>query len=221
MRTLGEVLVTLGVLVLLFVVYQAGWTNVVADRAAAAAGHDLMRTWQGSSQVGGSTRAAEYPAGVKSGQAFAFLYLPRLGHNWREPVVQGVALDDLAKGVGHYPASALPGQVGNFAVAGHRATNGEPFAYLDQIRAGDVAVVETATTYYVYRLDAPFIVAPTAVAVVDPVPSRPGAVPTRPLITLTTCNPRWASYERMIVHGVLVGTRPKSEGPPPSLNRAG
>ena len=59
------------------------------------------------------------------------------------PIVQGVRLEDLAAGVGHYPATALPGRIGNFAVAGHRATNGEPFAALDQVRAGDAVVVET------------------------------------------------------------------------------
>ena len=59
------------------------------------------------------------------------------------PVVEGVSLDDLAKGVGHYPKTVLPGEVGNFAVAGHRATHGEPFAYLDEVRKGDAVVVET------------------------------------------------------------------------------
>jgi sortase A len=218
--TLGELLVTLGALLLLLVVYQVWWTNVASDRATATASRQLEAQWDGAGR-GQPVAGQEYPDGVRSGQGFAFMYLPRLGDGWREPVIQGVTLDDLAKGVGHYPGSALPGAVGNFAVAGHRATNGEPFATLDRIRQGDYAVVETATRFYVYRLGDPFIVAPTRVAVIAPVPDQPGATPTQRLITLTTCNPRWASYERMIIHGTLVETRPKSDGPPPQLSAGG
>jgi sortase A len=211
-RTLGEVLLTLGVLLLLLVVYQLVWTNVTAHRATAAAARQLEATWHGGSP--GVSAAQEYPGGIQPGEPIAFLGLPRLGSGWKVPVIQGVGLDDLAKGVGHYPASALPGEVGNFAVAGHRATNGEPFAHLDEIRAGDLAVVQTATRWYVYRLQDPFVVAPADVDVVAPVPGEPGVAPTHRLITLTTCNPRWASYQRLIVHGTLVQSRSRAAGPP-------
>jgi sortase A len=213
-RTTGEVLLTLGVLLLLFVVYQLAWTNVVAARAAQAVTRQIEQTWHG----GSAALVEEYPGGIHPGRGFALLYLPRLGGDWQEPVIEGVTLDDLARGVGHYPASALPGEVGNFAVAGHRATNGQPFALLDQVRAGDVAVVETATRWYVYRLDDPYLVQPTDVDVVAPVPGHPEQSPTRRLITLTTCNPRWASYQRMIVHGTLVEDRAKTAGPPAELS---
>jgi sortase A len=214
-RVLGEVLVTLGCVVLLFVVYQLWWTNVEADRAAAAVTTQLEQQWDLDDGTPG--QRAEFPPDLRNGQGFALLSIPRLGDRWQAPVVQGVTLDDLAKGVGHYPDSALPGEVGNFAVAGHRATNGEPFAYLDRIRAGDFVVVETRTTYYTYRMDDWYLVPPTQVEVVAPVPNKPDATPRSRFITLTTCNPRWASYERLIVHGVLVDSTPKSEGPPPAL----
>ena len=216
-RTLGEILVTLGCVLMLFVVYQLWWTNVEADRAAAAATQQLQQQWQNDGR-GEPTTGPEYPPDLKRGEAFALMYIPRLGKKWREPVIQGVTLDDLTKGVGHYPDSAMPGEIGNFAVAGHRATNGEPFAYLDGVRAGDLVVVETRTTFYTYRLDDWYIVPPTQVEVIEPVPNKPDAKPRQPLITLTTCNPRWASYERLIVHGVLIDTRPKSDGPPPALS---
>lgn len=217
-RVLGEVLVTLGALLLLFVVYQLWWTNVVAERQSAALTQQLQQRWQSSEPSGTPSRQEpqRLPLPV-AGQPFALMYIPRLGASWREPVVQGVTLDDLAQGVGHYPQSALPGQIGNFAVAGHRATNGEPFAYLDQIRRGDAVVVETRSTWYVYRLNEPYIVAPTQVQVVAPVPNQPGVQPTQRLITLTTCNPRWASTERLIVHGTLTEVRSKTDGPPPEL----
>ena len=209
----GEVLITAGVLVLLFVVYQLVWTNVVADRAAQANVDALEQTWQGDGPPG-----AEYDVPIKDGEPFAILHVPRLGADYRVPIVQGVTLDDLAAGVGHYPETALPGQVGNFAVAGHRATNGEPFAYLDRLQRGDAVVVETRTTWYTYEVVDELVVAPTQVDVILPVPGQPGAEPTERLMTLTTCNPRWASYERLIFHAQLVDQQPKEDGRPAALS---
>lgn len=210
-RTLGEILITLGVLLLLLVVYQLFWTNVVADRAAQGHVDDLVERWQQNPRV-------EFDLPLAKGQPFALMYIPRLGEHWKEPIIEGVTLDDLAQGVGHYPTTALPGQVGNFAVAGHRATNGEPFAYLDQVRKGDAVVVETATTWYTYRVGSTQIVPPNQVDVILPVPGEPDAVPRRKLITLTTCNPRWASYERLIVRGQLVDEQAKAAGLPKALS---
>jgi sortase A len=209
---LGELLITAGVVVLLFVAYQLVWTNVAADRAANANSDALERTW--------SQRAAddpEFDLPLKNGEAFALLRIPRLGDNYRVPIVEGVTLDDLAQGVGHYPETALPGEVGNFSVAGHRATNGEPFAYLDQVDKGDLVVVETGSTWYTYQVTDEYIVAPTQVDVIAPVPNEPGAVPRKRLMTMTTCNPRWDSYERLIFHAKLVEELPKGEGRPAAL----
>jgi sortase A len=205
--TAGEVLVTVGCVLLLFVVYQLWWTNVVANRAVAAQTQHLLEQWR-TAPPGGLD-----PTVVERGQPFALLYVPALGRDWRRPVIEGVTLADLAKGVGHYPATALPGQIGNFAVAGHRATNGEPFAYLDRVRRGDEVAVRTATHWFVYRITDVALVAPTDVGVIDPVPGHPDATPTQRLITLTTCNPRWASYQRLVLHGVLVVTTPADQPP--------
>ena len=88
---------------------------------------------------------------------------------------------------------------------------------LPDFAQGDVVVVESRTTWYTYEVDDGYIVPPTQVEVVAPVPNQPDAEPTEALITLTTCNPRWASYERLIFHGRLVEERPKSDGPPAAL----
>jgi sortase A len=210
-RTVGEILVTAGVVVLLFVGYQLVWTNVQADRAAQAHTDELIEAWQRAPV------SPEFDLPLKTGQPFALLHIPRLGDNYRVPVVEGVSLDALAEGVGHYPGTALPGETGNFSVAGHRATNGEPFAYLDQLREGDAVVVETATTWYTYVVYVERIVVPTHVAVILPVPGHPGKEPTKELLTLTTCNPRWASYERLIFHAELVEALPKTAGRPAAL----
>ncbi len=218
-RSLGEVLITLGALILLYVVYQLFWTNVTADQATNATATQLRQEWSRPpvpARPGAPTPAAS--AAVPSGDAMALMYIPRLGKDWVEPVVQGVALSDLARGIGHYPSTALPGQVGNFAVAGHRATHGQPLAYIDQIRDGDLVVVETRTEWFTYVVDRHLIVAPTDTWVVDPVPGKPGATPTASLITITSCNPRWASYQRWIIFGHLVSTTPRvGDTLPPSL----
>jgi sortase A len=209
-RTFGEILITLGILLLLFVVYQLFWTNVVADRAANAHVHQLLKEWSGSPTM-------EFNEPLAKGEPFALMYIPRLGANWKKPIIEGVTLDDLSQGVGHYPQTALPGRIGNFAVAGHRATNGQPFAYLDQVRKGDDVVVETATTWYTYQVTSTELVEPTKVDVILPVPGKPNATPHRRLMTLTTCNPRWASYQRLIVYGHLVAHQLKAAGPPAAL----
>lgn len=213
-RTLGELLVTAGVVLLLFVAYQLVWTNVQADRAAAEHTRNLHEQWNTN------PTGPEFDLPIQNGDAFATMHIPRLGRNFEVPVVQGVSLENLAEGVGHYPETALPGEIGNFSVAGHRATNGEPFAMLDQLRDGDSVIVETATTWYTYTVYEELIVAPTQVDVVYAVPGDANAQPEEALMTLTTCNPRWDSYERLIFHTRLSDEQPKSLGRPPALQVA-
>lgn len=213
LRGTGELLITAGMLLLLFCVYQLVWTNVEANRRQDAVGDGITREWREPARV----VAAEPP--LVLGKGFAFIRIPRLGKKFNVPIVEGVRARDLSRGVGHYPRTARPGDVGNFAVAGHRATNGEPFRNLDRVRRGDAVVVETSTDWLTYVVDRTRIVKPSDVWVLDPVPGKPGATPTKPLLTLTTCNPRWASTERLIVFGHLEDTSPKSAGTPAVLAR--
>ena len=231
-RGFGEVLITAGLVILLFCAYQLVWTNVESNRAQGQVLDDLQERWadpalrpapsaSGTAAPTG-TQAPEVPE-VPIGDGLAILRIPRLGNDYAKPVVEGVSLGDLHRGIGHYPETAMPGGVGNFSIAGHRATNGEPFRDLDELQVGDAIVVETRDTYLTYLVDeAPgggghHIVTPTDTWIVDPVPGQPGVQPTEKLITLTTCHPRWASYERLIVSGHLESTQPKSEGLPPAL----
>jgi sortase A len=149
------------------------------------------------------------------------MYIPALGAHWAKAVVEGVDLSDLRGTIGHYPQTAMPGEIGNFAVAGHRATNGQPLADVPDIVNGSLVYVRTSEAWYTYRITKHEIVAPNAVEVLLPVPGQPGVRPTQALITITTCNPRWASFERWIVSGVLTDTRPESQGPPPGLDVKG
>ncbi len=219
LRGVGELLITAGLVLLLFVAYQLVWTNYEAQRRTDQVAGDLRDAW--SRPARSTTGATAGPAKVDFGTGIAFLHIPRLGRSWSVPVVEGVELPDLARGVGHYPDTARPGQVGNFAVAGHRATNGEPFAYLDRLRPGDVVVAETRRRWFTYVVDSTRIVSPSSTWVLDPVPGRPAEEPTQQLLTLTTCNPRWASYQRLIVFGHLEETRTRRDGPPADLARTG
>lgn len=217
-RGTGELLITAGLVLLLFCAYQLFWTNVEAHREQSQVSRDITNDWRKEPR-GPSTPAAVAP--LADGQGFAFMHIPRLGRSFSVPIVEGVSLADLARGVGHYPQTVGPGAVGNFAVAGHRATHGEPFRNLNRVRPGDVVVVETKDTWFTYVVDRTRIVAPTDVWVIDPVPGRPKATPTQKLITLTTCNPRWASTQRLIIWGHLQTARPRTDGPPPVLTAAG
>jgi sortase A len=218
-RSLGEMMITAGLVLLLFCAYQLVWTNIAADRAQDRVSDALRKEW---SSRGGNQSPNDTIRLSKSdfGKGFAFLHIPRLGRANSVPVVQGVSLPDLSRGVGHYPKTAVPGEIGNFAVAGHRATNGEPFAHLDRVEVGDSLVVETRRVWLTYVVDKVQIVAPSAVWVLDPVPGEPAEQPTRQLITLTTCNPRWASTQRLIVFGHLEDTQPTAEGRPRALAKA-
>ena len=231
-RALGELLITLGVLALLFVVYELAWTNVSAARAQDEVSDQLRERWSVAEPAQGTQPADDGvvdpseidegdPATLEEGRALALLHVPALGDGWTRPVVEGVTTAQLARGVGHYPGTALPGQVGNVSYAGHRATNGEPFKDLDVVRAGDAVVVETGNAWYTYTVDAdPVIVEPTAVEVVAPVPGQPGAVPTERKLTLTTCHPRWGSKQRLVVHATLSEVRTHAAGPPPAIGGA-
>jgi sortase A len=217
-RTLGELLITLGAILLLLVVYQLVWTNVQANAQAAQMTDQIEQRWRSDlPDVVPAAGATTKPTTVDQGVGFARLYIPRLGDGWVKPVLQGVSLPDLAKGVGHYPKTQLPGQVGNVAVAGHRATNGEPFRNLNQLRRGDLVVMETKSSWFTYTVRRSEIVAPGQVDVLLPVPRHRGVRPTERLLTLTTCNPRWASYQRLM-YSVLTDQRPKSAGRPPALS---
>ena len=116
----------------------------------------------------------------------------------------GTALAQLNVSPGHVPGTQLPGQVGNFAVAGHRVTAGNPFWSLPSLRDGDLIYIDTRLNTYTYRVTGQHTVLPTDTAVVDPVPGHPGQRPAQRLITLITCNPAWTGTHRVIVTGKLV-----------------
>lgn len=209
--TTGEVLITLGALLLLFVTWQLWWTDVVANRDQAT----TIQALEGDfGHAGGDSLATL--TDVPFGEAFAILRIPRFGADYARPVLQGTDHETLRKGVGHYPDTALPGLIGNFAVAGHRTTYGAPFNNIDLLQKGDIIVVETKTNYIVYAVDRHVIVTPDHVEVVDPVPQQPGVVPTEAWMTMTTCHPKFSARQRYVVFSKLVTSIPRANGLPAS-----
>ena len=219
--TVGELAITAGVLLLLFVVWELGVVGFTTNRAQAATVDTLERQFaqptptapSTSSPTASPTTPTTVPV-PPPGDAFAILRIPRLGAAWAKPVYQGVGLDVLAKGIGHYPDTQLPGQVGNAAFAGHRAGHGNPLIDIDTIRPGDAIVVETADTYVIYRADRSEIVPPTDVKVLAPVPDQPGVAPTEAWLTLTSCEPKYGSTNRFIVFAKLDRSVPRAQGLP-------
>jgi sortase A len=167
---------------------------VVAHAHAEADVCTLRREW--------ATSATVQP---RDAQPFATIQVPQIRNPGVWPVLDGVAQTELEQGVGWYPTSQLPGQAGNFAVAAHRRTWGDMFRYLDEVKAGDTVIVQYGNTTYTYRvIEDPVYVAPTAVDVLDPIPGRSGLKQTGSYITLTTCDPVYNAYRRLIVFGRLV-----------------
>ncbi|HET8680748.1 MAG TPA: class E sortase [Micromonosporaceae bacterium] len=211
-RGAGEVLITFGLVVLLFAAYEIwGTTAIIQDRQGAL-GRELEQAWGGADPTVGPSATPRPSASVPvTGAGIAKLYIPRLNKWW--VVVQGVLPSDIRYAPGHYPETAMPGQVGNFSVAGHR--NRATFWDLDRMAAGDAIVVETRNSWYVYTVARTRIVLPNQVEVVATAP--PGFSRGSRLLTLTTCNPKYDNYQRLVVHATLARQQPVSAGRPDEL----
>ncbi len=144
---LGELLITIGVVLVLFVGWQLFWTDVVSDVDAGQVVTTIEKDPAGPEWV--------QPKQARLGDAFAIVRIPRFGAKFARPLYEGTTRDVLMRGIGHYADTSLPGDVGNFAVAGHRTTYGKPFNQIDKLVDGDVVLVETRDTYFVYRVTEP------------------------------------------------------------------
>jgi sortase A len=237
----GEVLVTAGILLGLFVVWQLFYTDILSGRTqhAALEDTDFAEDFRVPpvTVIDGVVNAADTEAPIElipdelkvysptgapitaepaAPETFGRLWVPRWGSDYVKPISQGtdreVTLDRL--GIGHYQSTAMPGEVGNFAIAGHRTSYGKPFADVDKLIAGDALIVQTEEAWFVYRVTASQIVLPHQVEVIAPVPNAPGALPTTASITLTSCHPKFSAEKRFIVHGELEYWAPTGHGYP-------
>jgi sortase A len=207
--------VTVGLLLLLFVAYQLWGTGIYQARAQ----DDLQQQFEQAKQQAGpttttapgtstsipdpSTSTTLAPlAAPPEGDVLAAIHIPKIGVS--QYVVEGVDVDDLRKGPGHYPTTQMPGHEGNTAIAGHRTTYGAPFGDLDQLAVGDEITLQTPSQgSFVYKVTEQRVVDPSEVSVLDPTPdpARPGH--DLATLTLTTCNPKYSAAQRLIIRAQL------------------
>ncbi len=217
----GELLMSAGVILLLFVAWQFWWTNVASDARQRDVVKDFAR---GTAGGNGAAAVAPNPAVAPEpaeGATIGILYVPRFGAGYTRPIVQGTTpavLDTL--GIGHYQGTAMPGAVGNFAVAGHRQTHGAVLDHIDALVPGDRIYIQTREGYYVYVFRNSQTVLPSRTDVLLPVPTQLGAAPTESYLTMTSCNPRFGSQERFVAYALLERWQPVSAGPPAEIAQA-
>jgi len=239
-RTFSELCITVGALIVLFVVYVLFWTGVRAADAAESQLDALRGQWaRGAAAAPASPgphaspgppassgppaptspAPSTAPAAYRDGKPFAMLYIPRFGKHWEWPVLENTEVSTLRKGIGHYAGTARLGERGNFALAGHRRTYGDPFKDFPKLRPGDAVLLTDGTTWFTYRVDRkPYRTVPSDTGVIDPVPRKSGYDGPGRYLTLTTCDPEWGSSHRLIAWGHLDATRPVSDGRPTAFH---
>ncbi|HVA02322.1 MAG TPA: class E sortase [Acidimicrobiales bacterium] len=223
---LGRILLSAGVLILLFVAYQLWGTGIAESHSQAVLRQRLdaqlhrvdhpsttTTTAPSSSTTTTAAGAGDQPtvgptiAAPNDGNPIGFLRIPKIGLD--KVIVQGTSTTDLRQGPGHYPGTPLPGELGNAAIAGHRTTYGAPFYNLDKLGPGDTIEITTVQGAFTYRVTHTLVVSPSDTSVVDNTAT--------PELTLTTCNPRFSASQRLVVHAELTSTPAPTAHPPTSV----
>jgi len=203
-RPVGWLLVLAGLGMVGYVVWEFYGTNIVAQHKHREITDDLRQQW----------KAGHDFTSVDDQQmrADALIRIPRFGNDYVVPVLEGVTDDVLASGFGHFEDTADVGKVGNYALAAHRVTHGQPLRSMPDLQPGDEVIVETRVWVYTYVLDTggdDLVVPFTDTWVLDPVPHNPdgGVEPPQKagsrLITLTTCSELFHTDNRMVAFGHL------------------
>lgn len=188
LRVIGRTFIATGVLILLFLGYQLFGTTLITDQHQETLGADLKVT------ASDPLPTIEQPADL--GEGVALIQIPRI--EVKKIVVEGIGVEDLKKGPGHYPGLAYPGQKGNVVISGHRTTYGGPFYRLDEVAVGDeIKLTDRAGATFIYRVSQTKIVRPDDKTIVVPTDEAK--------LTLTTCHPRFSARQRLIVIADLLG----------------
>jgi sortase A len=234
----GEILITIGVLVQLFWLWNVGINDWIQGFTQTQAASTISQQWQEDAGIPDPDSDDDRDAGVtvygtpvdgpppvvdvvSQGTAFATLYVPRFGETYQRAIGEGVdlatVLNDSRLGVGRYPQSTPLGEEGNFAIAGHRTSFGASFGNISELRLGDRLYIETREGWYSYAFRNLEYVWPTEVDVLNPVPKQNAVEVTDRLLTLTSCHPRFSDAERIIAYAVFDGWYPRAGGPPADI----
>jgi len=214
-QVIGEVLITIGAVLMLYVVWQLFINDPVVGSSQQQESQKFVADKSSNART-----FIEMKPNLKQGAVFAKLHVPRFGKDYERLVGEGtfqkVTLNVV--GVGHYITSEWPGAVGNFAVAAHRTSHGAPFADIDKLQTGDRVWVETNESWFTYEYRQTKIVHPSETGVIENVPKGlAGANSGGKYMTMTSCHPKWSNEQRIVVWLELVKEEPKSSGMPADL----
>lgn len=222
-RIIGAILVCVGVVVLAWASWMNWGTDITAQQQATrkiAQFEQSPTTQTPKTSTTNPVKRYDAPPAwttLAAGTTIGILHVPTW-NGMKIPVIEGSTQNILDTGAaGHYEGTAGPGEIGNFSLAGHRRTYGSNFRHLDLLKQGDVVILETSSTWYVYEWQSSGVVDPSHVESIDPVPDRPGVEPTQRLMTMTTCYPEWGNSQRLVAHFVLKYWMEKSSGTPTEL----
>lgn len=220
-RTFGELCITAGMVLILFVVWQLWWTDIAANKDNEVLADQLITEWRDNpaNELPDDPDTPYVAEPVDENSGFGIMYVPRFGDDYYRTVAEGVSMEPVLNrmGVGRYPSSAMPGEVGNFAIAGHRVTYGKPLNQIHQLRPGDEIIVQTADGYYTYTFRNFEIVLPDATEVLSAVPMMPEYKGKDRIMTLTACNPMFSARERYVAYAELTDWTPVGDGAPESI----
>ena len=220
-RTFGELCITAGLVLILFVVWQLWWTDIQANRDNEVLADELTQDWanQDPNELPDDPDEPVVAEPAGKNEAFGIFYIPRFGDDYYRTVAEGVDLEPVLNrmGVGRYPNSAMPGEVGNFSIAGHRVTYGKPLNQIANLRPGDEIIVQTKDGFYTYTFRNFDIILPDAVEVLSPVPDAPEFKGKDRILTMTACNPMFSARERYVAYAELTDWTPASDGAPDNI----
>lgn len=221
----AELLITAAVICALYIVWQMWWTGVEAERAQNETTQSV--DWSDPSNNGGTVTIAKaqegdapvQPKDAKYGDLIAQIYIPRFGSQWHRNIVEGTTLEQLNRhGLGHYDTTQMPGQVGQTSPSPATGTATAAVGRVTKLQEGDPIIVRTKDYWYVYHYTRYEIVLPTDVHVIAPNPEDSTANPTKRMITLTTCEPKYSTpTHRWISYGELAYWAKVSDGVPKEL----
>ncbi|CAL4858342.1 class E sortase [Microbacterium sp. MM2322] len=226
----GEILLTLGVVTLLYVSWHTWIGDAIVQSEQHAAAQALAEQWANEDDASPEASPPPTPSpdgspvipvlgDQKHAEVFGIMKVPRFGADWQFKIASGISRPDiLDRGeVGHYPDTAMPGAVGNTVYAAHRWTSGAPFDPIDRLVIGDAIVIQTKAGWYTYRFRSLEYVQDTQIQVLLPVPNQEGVAANGRYLTLTSCAPKLNSLERIIAYAVFDEFTPAADGPPASL----
>lgn len=213
----GEILLDGGLFALLFIVWQLWWTSFELEDQVANTITAFQEANPPAEDAYTDVKRYDDPPAIGEialGDVYGLLHVPRWSFKVM-PIAQGTHQEVLDMGwAGHYVNTQQAGEIGNFGLAAHRRTYMNNFRHIDTLEDGDPIVVETDEAWLIYRVYDREIINPSEVRVLFPVPNEEGAIPTKRIMTMTTCHPEYGNTERFIVWSEMDYWVPKAEGIP-------